>query len=114
MPLLPLIALLVVCVLPVQAADLSAAEYGFPLDNPFEATIATTPLELRPAVPADDEIDQADYSLRLRPEREFTLPDNFWPVKRLGYRLARQAGPAPLIFIISGTGAHYASVLPLA
>ncbi|QCT97290.1 serine/threonine protein kinase [Stutzerimonas degradans] len=109
MPLLPLIALLVACVLPVQAADLGAAEYGFPLDNPFEATIATTPLELRPAVPADDEIDQADYSLSLRPEREFTLPDNFWPVKRLGYRLARQAGPAPLIFIISGTGAHYAN-----
>jgi len=92
-----------------QAADLSVEEYGYPLTNPFEATIATTPLELRAVVPSDDDIDQADYSLRLRPEREFTLPDNFWAVKRLNYRLARQPGPAPLIFIISGTGASYAA-----
>ena len=92
-----------------QAAvnEIDAASYGFPLANPFEATIATTPPELRPLVPDDAAIDQADYSLRLRPRRE--LPDNFWPVKTLKYRLARQSGPAPLMFIISGTGAHYAN-----
>lgn len=107
--LLCLTALLTLAVAPVQAADVSVEAYGYPLSNPFEATIATTPVALRAEVPGDDDIDQADYSLRLRPEREFTLPDNFWAVKRLTYRLARQPGPAPLMFIISGTGASYAA-----
>ncbi|HLV16643.1 MAG TPA: serine/threonine protein kinase [Pseudomonas sp.] len=94
---------------PTLAADLSAEAYGFPLENPFEATIAGTPPDLRPELPADDEIRQDDHSLLLRPEREHRLPANFWAVKKLRYRLARQDGPAPLIFIIAGTGAHYAA-----
>ena len=92
-----------------SARDIDAATYGYPLTNPFEATIATTPPDQRPTLPSDDEIDQADYSLNLRPEREFTLPDNFWAVKKLKYRLARQDHEAPLIFIIAGTGAPYSS-----
>ncbi|MFJ4433565.1 serine/threonine protein kinase [Pseudomonas sp. NPDC089395] len=92
-----------------SARDIDAASYGFPLTNPFEATIATTPPEQRPTLPSDDEIDQADYSLNLRPEREFTLPDNFWSVKKLKYRLAKQDHEAPLIFLIAGTGAPYSS-----
>lgn len=107
--LLCLSALLTLIITPAHAADISVEQYGYPLSNPFEATIAATPVALRAEVPSDDDIDQADYSLRLRPEREFTLPENFWAVKRLTYRLAKQAGPAPLIFIISGTGASYLS-----
>ncbi|MET1077941.1 MAG: serine/threonine protein kinase [Pseudomonas sp.] len=95
--------------LSLQAADIDAATYGYPLSNPFEATIATTPPELRPELPLDEDIDQADYEVQLRPEREFSLPDNFWPVTKLRYRMARQDGPAPLMFIISGTGAPYSS-----
>ncbi|KIH84436.1 serine/threonine protein kinase [Pseudomonas batumici] len=91
------------------AVDVDAASYGYPLTNPFEATIATTPPNLRPTLPDDDSIRQADYSLKLRPERDFILPDNFWAVKKLTYRLARQDHPAPLIFLISGTGARYDS-----
>jgi pimeloyl-ACP methyl ester carboxylesterase len=107
--LLCLSALLTLAVAPAHATDISVEEYGYPLSNPFEATIATTPAALRADVPSDDDIDQADYRLRLRPEREFILPENFWAVTRLTYRLARQPGPAPLMFIISGTGANYAS-----
>ncbi|HBX54499.1 serine/threonine protein kinase [Pseudomonas sp. UBA2684] len=97
---------------PLLAADIDAQSYGYPLTNPFEATIATTPPELRPALPADADIDQDDYQVKLRPEREFELPDNFWSVTKLRYRLAEQDGEAPLIFIIAGTGAHYASSTP--
>lgn len=86
-----------------------SADYQFPLTNAFEATIAGTPSILRPQLPDDADIKQRDYSLRLRPEREFTLPSNFWPVKTFRYRLAKQSGPAPLIFIVAGTGAHYSS-----
>ncbi|MGH8434749.1 MAG: serine/threonine protein kinase [Pseudomonas sp.] len=111
--LLGLAALLsgLVLSVPLLAADIDAASYGYPLSNPFEATIATTPPELRPQLPADADIDQADYEVKLRPEREFELPDNFWPVTKLRYRLAEQKGPAPLIFLIAGTGAHYSSSL---
>src|SRR5690606_34827585 len=65
--LLALLALLAVVQPSLRAEDLSAEDYGYPLANPFEASIATTPLDLRADVPGDDDIDQADYSLRLRP-----------------------------------------------
>ena len=109
---LPIVAVLLgnlLSVASVQAADIDAASYGYPLSNPFEATIASTPPGLRPQLPRDEDIDQADYELKLRPEREFELPKNFWPVTRLRYRMAQQDGRAPLIFIIAGTGANYAS-----
>jgi len=93
------------------AVDIDPAKYGYPLTNPFEATIASTPPDLQPKLPADADIDQADYTLNLRPEREFTLPDNFWAVKKLRYRLAKQDHPAPLIFLIAGTGAPYTSTI---
>jgi hypothetical protein len=96
----------------VVAADIDAATYGYPLTNPFEATITSTPADLRPLLPTDLEIDQKDYSINLRPEREHELPDNFWAVKKLRYRLAQQDRPAPLIFIIAGTGASYSSSTP--
>lgn len=93
------------------AVDVDPATYGYPLTNPFEATIATTPPDLRPQLPVDEDIDQSDYELNLRPERSFTLPDNFWAVKKLHYRLAKQDKAAPLIFLIAGTGAPYHSSL---
>ena len=112
MPRLLALAVLLAGLFPVSsvlATDIDATSYGYPLTNPFEATISTTPPELRAQVPLDEDIDQADYSLKLRPEREFELPENFWPVTTLHYRMAQQKGPAPLIFIIAGTGANYAS-----
>jgi len=95
----------------VLAKDIDAASYGYPLTNPFEATIASTPPDLRPKLPVDEDINQSDYTLNLRPEREFTLPDNFWAVKKLHYRMATQDHAAPLIFLIAGTGAPYNSSL---
>ncbi|MDF3196436.1 MAG: serine/threonine protein kinase [Gammaproteobacteria bacterium HGW-Gammaproteobacteria-13] len=97
---------------PVSAADIDASSYGYPISNAFEATLATTPPELRPELPADADINQSDYQIKLRPEREFELPENFWPVTKMRYRMAKQSGEAPLIFIIAGTGAHYASSTP--
>lgn len=107
-PLCLMLSLLGALSLNAQAKQV-AATYQFPLTNPFEATVAGTPSALWPSLPDDAEIDQDDYDLQLRPEREFTLPSNFWPVKTFTYRLAEQSSPAPLIFIIAGTGAHYSS-----
>ena len=113
-PRLRLLALVSSLFLAAHAAatDVDPDRYGFPLTNPFEATIAGTPPELRPALPADADINQNDYLVKLRPEREFEVPENFWPVTKMRYRLAKQNGQAPLIFIIAGTGAHYASSTP--
>ena len=97
---------------PVSAADIDASSYGYPIKNAFEATLATTPPELRPKLPTDADINQNDYQIKLRPEREFELQENFWPVTKMRYRMAKQSGEAPLIFIIAGTGAHYASSTP--
>ena len=93
------------------ATNIDPATYGYPLTNPFEATIATTPPDMRPELPDDEDIDQDVYTLNLHPEREFILPDNFWAVKKLSYRVARQDHAAPLIFLIAGTGAPYNSTL---
>ncbi|MGH8390845.1 MAG: serine/threonine protein kinase, partial [Pseudomonas sp.] len=93
------------------AVDIDQASYGYPLTNPFEATIATTPPNLRPELPSDDQINQSDYTLTMRPEREFSLPDNFWAVKKLTYRIAKQDRAAPLIFLIAGTGARFDSTI---
>ena len=110
-PLLRLVGLVgaLVCTALAHAKDIDPATYGYPLVNPFEATITSTPPNLRPEVPLPEDIDQRDYSVKLRPEREFTLPPIFWQVKPMSYRRARQPGPAPLIFIIAGTGARYSS-----
>ena len=89
------------------AADIDRASYGFPISNPFEATITSTPQPQQPAVLTNDEISQSDYSLVMQPERVKNLSNDFWNVKELKYRLAEQDGPAPLIFIIAGTGARY-------
>ncbi|PAA20814.1 MULTISPECIES: serine/threonine protein kinase [Pseudomonas] len=94
-----------------QAVDVDPATYGYPITNPFEATIATTPPQMRPLLPDEDDINQSDYTLNLRPEREHILPANFWAVKKLTYRMAKQDHPAPLMFLIAGTGAAYDSSL---
>ena len=60
-----------------QAVDVDPATYGYPITNPFEATIATTPPQMRPLLPDEDDINQSDYTLNLRPEREHILPANF-------------------------------------
>lgn len=115
MPYFPRLLALLGClalVTSASAADIDADSYGYPISNAFEATLVTTPPELRPKLPEDADINQRDYQIKLRPGREFELPENFWPVTKMRYRLAKQRGEAPLIFIIAGTGAHYASSTP--
>lgn len=90
----------------VHAFNITTSDY--PLKNPFMATIAGTPENVQPTqLPADKYIDQDDYALDLPTTREFDVPESFWAVKKLRYRIARQAQAAPLIFLIGGTGASY-------
>jgi len=45
--------------------------------------------------------------LTIRPERD--IPDVLWYDEALRYLFVAQDGPAPLIFVIAGTGASYNS-----
>ena len=96
---------------PALSRDVPLEGYGYPITNPFEATIAGTPDVLQGLAGEKIKVTEKDYSLLLRPERAFEVPSIFWPVKKFTYRLAYQPKAAPLIFIIVGTGSHYDSSL---
>ncbi len=87
---------------PLQAA---APAYAYPIHNPYAATIITTPADLRAdysAVPRMEEREMVVF-----PER--VVPEGFWYQKRLKYGVLLQNHPAPLVYVIAGTGADHRS-----
>ncbi len=94
------LSLLLLLVAPVQA------QYSYPIKNPFLASITGTPAEFQPAaLPEPEQIDEREYRLAVHPER--SLPGNMWAMQTLPFKLAWQRGPAPLIFIVAGTGGRF-------
>jgi hypothetical protein len=80
-------------------------DYGYPFTDPYEATVIGTPQEYRAELP-----EQIPIQLReLLALRGRETPDIFWYNDTLGYSLAAQPGPAPLVFILPGTGAGFDS-----
>ena len=78
--------------------------YGYPISNPFLATIVGTPSEHR-AEPGSVQVNEAVYGL---PEdRNQKAPDIFWDVKTPRFKFAWQETRAPLVVIIAGTGARF-------
>ncbi|SFQ69246.1 hypothetical protein SAMN05216578_102183 [Halopseudomonas formosensis] len=84
-----------------------ADEPGYPVTNPFLATIVGTPPQLVWPVPEEPQVRQADLSVRVLPERY--LPPVLSQYRDLHYRLAWHNKPAPLVFLIAGTGSGYDS-----
>lgn len=89
---------------PLAQAD---DEPGYPVTNPFLATIVGTPPQLVWPVPDELEVRQSDLSVRVLPERY--LPPALSRYRELHYRLAWHNQPAPLVFLIAGTGSGYDS-----
>jgi pimeloyl-ACP methyl ester carboxylesterase len=95
-----------------------ALAYDYPFTNPYEATVfGTLPRDefdlasVRPAGLADlnplrdlGAVRGMEMLLHDRP-----VPEILWYDDTLQYTLARQHGPAPLIFIIAGTGSSHES-----
>ena len=105
-----LLGLLVLAVAPAARADeppsgCATASYGYPIADPLLATVLGTPPALRAAVP--DTIDVERRSLTLFPDRE--IPRVLWSSKKFEYSFVAQREPAPLIFLIAGTGARFDS-----
>ena len=76
-------------------------DYGYPFADPLEATVIGTPTEYQADLP--EEIPLQTREIRVLPGRE--VPEIFWYAANLRYSLSAQPGPAPLAFIIPGTGA---------
>ena len=81
----------------------SEHDYAYPIHNPYLATVIGTPPELQAQVPSDVRLKIMD--IERFPDRE--IPPIFWTGEKLRYAVARQKGPAPLVFIIAGTGGNY-------
>jgi hypothetical protein len=96
---------LVVLTLLLGGAGGPAGAYDFPIRDPYAATIAGTPSELQPELP--EKIDFELMSMKVFPDR--AMPDVFWYQREFLYTLSYQKQPAPLIFVIAGTGSSFYS-----
>ena len=91
------VSALLCLLLPVFAGS-ARAEYGYPIKDPYLATIVGTPTAERAPIPAKLKVEHR--SLVLFDDRE--IPAVFWTQKNFSYSLARQDGRAPLVFLIAG------------
>lgn len=81
----------------------STETYDYPFDDTFVATVVGTPAEYRADLPK--KIPVKKRRIRIFPERE--APEYLWYEEELRYSHALQKKPAPLVFLIAGTGASY-------
>ncbi|WP_150303902.1 alpha/beta fold hydrolase family protein [Pseudomonas saliphila] len=82
-----------------------ADNFSYSEENAFMATIASTPLEQVAPVPSEFDVQQDDLSIRVLPDRK--LPPVLSGFDELDFRLAWQDQPAPLMFLIAGTGSGF-------
>lgn len=107
---LSLIAITAVAFVPLAFAHAQTAqstpvmEYSYPLENPYAATIIGTPPELK-AKPLSTQL--TERKLVVFPDRK--VPEGFWYYDGLHYGEMLQSKPAPLVYIIGGTGSGYRS-----
>ena len=82
----------------------SAATYEYPFDDTYVATVVGTPEKLKADLP--EKIPVKQRRVTIFPERE--IPEVFWFEDAFRYSYAAQKKPAPLIFLIAGTGGSHA------
>jgi pimeloyl-ACP methyl ester carboxylesterase len=80
--------------------------YDYTIVDPLAATVVATPPAIAAKVP--DEINKEGLRLTVFPDRE--IPEIFWYADQLQFSLVYQVGPAPLIFLVPGTGAGAESI----
>jgi len=85
------------------ASVVNVENYGYPITDRFEATVIGTPSEYEADLP--ESIPFRERRITIFPERK--TPDVFFYGSELIYSVALQRDPAPLIFLIAGTGAAH-------
>ena len=84
-----------------QAQAEGGAAAGYPITDGLAATVVGTPADLKAELPAD-----LDFAVRtLEPLVERETPASLRYARPLQYLLVTQDEPAPLAFVIAGTGA---------
>ncbi len=96
-------ALIYLCALLLLPITAVAADFSYPIANPYIATIAGTPAVLTTQHPRALVLNIA--KLPRMPDR--SIPAALWYGAQLEYSFATQEGPAPLIFTIAGTGGYH-------
>jgi len=86
-------------------ATVTVENYGYPLTDRFVATVVGTPEEYEPKLPPLEKIHFTKQRLNVFPDRH--LPDLIWYGQEMIYSVALQDHPAPLIFLVAGTGAAH-------
>ncbi|HSB80271.1 MAG TPA: alpha/beta hydrolase [Candidatus Methylomirabilis sp.] len=99
------VILVVACFSYAKCVDAASSSYSYPYDNPYEATVLGLPPSLEVQLPAA--VPTREFRLKVFPERE--IPEVFWYEDGLVCSLVYQDHPAPLVFVIGGTAAHYDS-----
>ncbi|SHO42658.1 alpha/beta fold hydrolase [Desulfopila aestuarii] len=99
-----LLRLFAVCVCLLLCCSLANA-YDYPFANRYVATVVGTPAEFAEVLPAD--IPTKIGKIKIFPDRK--VPGVLWNMDELYYSYQRQEGPAPLIFLVAGTGASFKS-----
>jgi len=89
----------------VQPARADVEPYGFPFEDPFEATVLGTPNEFWADLPK--RVPKQELWLDIFPDRK--TPELFWYNEKLNVSVVRQRQKAPLIFNIAGTGSGHKS-----
>jgi len=78
------------------------SSYGYPIKDSFTATVVGTPEAYQKTFPP---VPLKRARLTVFPDRK--VPDYLWYESELRYSYAFQDKPAPLIFLIAGTGGSY-------
>jgi hypothetical protein len=81
----------------------NVGDYDYPITNRYEATVVGTPKHFLAKVPEKIPVKEA----RLKVFKDRKVPDYLWYEEELRYSYALQKKPAPLIFMIAGTGGAY-------
>jgi hypothetical protein len=97
--------LLVICVCLLMLSSGLASAYDYPFADPYVATVMGTPAEFAYDLPK--EVPLKFDTVKMFPKRK--VPGILWNLDELRYSYLRQKGPAPLIFLIAGTGASFQS-----
>lgn len=84
--------------------QLQTLAYEYPFEDPYLATVVGTPVALQGEIP---KVKLRTVRLPGLASRE--VPRALWYGRKLEYSIARQKGPAPLIFAIAGTGGYHNS-----
>lgn len=98
-----LVGLCLFSIASLASATATVENYGYPLTDRFVATVVGTPEGYEADLPKD--IPFRKQRLTVFPDRH--LPDVVWYGQEMIYSVALQDHPAPLIFLIAGTGAAH-------